>query len=167
MCFVCHPGAELKEIATVEIQPAADQLKIFNDLLQAVSAKLLIKIRELDRACGDLRNLIKVSSIPAIFIDERLRIREFTPAIKKVLPLSEQDVGRSLLEFAECIDYPDLQGDFRRVAETGETVERYIEGCGGKLHYSVRIMPNFCQDNSLGGATVTFVEILTLHSGRA
>jgi PAS domain-containing protein len=167
MSVVCNPGVEPQEVANVQLQPAADQLKIFNDLLQAVSAKLLIKIRELDRASGDLRNLLKVSPIPAIFIDESLRIREFTPAIKRVWPLSVEDVGRSLLEFTEGLDYPELKDDLQRVAETGETVERYIERYGGQMHYSVRIMPNFCRDNSLGGATVTFTEILTLHSGRA
>jgi hypothetical protein len=94
-------------------------------------------------------------------------IRDFTPAIKKICPLSAQDTGYSLLEFADSLNYPELKDDFRLVAETGEIVDRYIEGRGGKMRYSVRIIPNFCRDNSMGGATVTFVEIMRLHSGRA
>jgi len=172
MCFIGHAPLEtsiravLQDIAAMHVEPA-DQLQIFNDLLQAVCAKLVVKIRELDRAAGELRNLIKASAIPAIFVDENLRIRDFTPAIKKVCILSEQDVGRSLLEFASSFKYWDLEDDYRRLAETGETVERYIEGPDNWVHYSVRMMPNICRDNSIGGATVTFVELMTFHSGRA
>jgi two-component system CheB/CheR fusion protein len=167
MSFVCHPGAELQEIAGQQGQPATDQIKIFNDLLQAVCAKLVVKIRELDRVNADLRNLIEASPIPAIFIDESLVIRDFTPATRKVCPISARDVGDSLLKFAGSINYPELEDDFRLVAQTGETAERYIEGRNGTMHYSVRMMPSFCRDKSLGGATVTFVEIMTPHSGRA
>ncbi len=57
----------------VEQNKALDQqIKMFNGLLQAVCAKLLVKIRELDRANGDLQNLMEVSAIPAVFVDEKL-----------------------------------------------------------------------------------------------
>jgi len=168
--YVPHEGeipAELQENGTGQAQPHADQLKIFNDLLHTVCAKLVLKIRELDLATGDLRNLIKVSAIPAIFVDEYLRVRDFTPAMKKIWPFSVQDIGRSLLELACSLNYCDLEDDFRRLAETGEPVERYVEGQDGTVHYSVRIMPNFFRDDSIGGATLTFSEILTPHNGRA
>ena len=159
--------AELQEVGAEQVQPHADQLKIFNDLLHTVCAKLVLKIRELDLATGDLRNLIKVSAIPAIFVDEYLRVRDFTPAMRKIFSFSAQDIGRSLLELACGLNYCDLEDDFRRLAETGEPVERYVEGQDGKVHYSVRIMPNFFRDDSIGGATLTFSEILTPHNGRA
>jgi len=143
--------AELQENGAGPVQPDADQLKIFNDLLQTVCAKLVLKIRELDLATGDLRNLIKVSAIPAIFVDEYLRVRDFTPAMKKICPFSVQDIGRPLLEFACSLNYCDLEDDFRRLTETGETVERYVEGRDRTVHYSVRIMPNFFRDDSIGG----------------
>src|ERR1700754_2865930 len=125
---------ELQEKGAGQVQPDADQLKIFNDLLQTVCAKLVLKIRELDLATGDLRNLIKVSAIPAIFVDEYLRVRDFTPAMRKICPLSVEDIGRPLLEFAPSLNYCDLEEDFRRLVETGETVERYVEGRDGKVH---------------------------------
>lgn len=159
--------AELQEIKAGQVRPSADQLKILNDLLENVCAKLVVKIRELDRATGDLQDFIKVSAIPAIFVDEDLCIRDFTPAMRKICPLSEQDIGRSLLEFACSLNYCDLEDDFGHLADTGETVERYLEGRDGKVHYSVRIMPNFCRDSSIGGATLTFSEIMTLHNGSA
>ncbi len=168
--YAPHEGeipVEPQDIGAGQVQPEADQLKIFNDLLHTVCAKLVLKIRELDLATGDLRNLIKVSAIPAIFVDEVLRVRDFTPAMKKIYPFSVQDIGRSLLELAGSLNYGGLEDDFRLLAETGETVERYVEGRDGKVHYSVRIMPNFCRDNSIGGATLTFSEIMTPHNGRA
>ena len=158
---------ELQENEAGQVQPDVDQLKIFNDLLHTVCAKLVLKIRELDLATGDLRNLIKVSAILAIFVDEDLRIRDFTPAMRKICPFSVQDIGRPLLEFACSLNYCDLEDDFRCLAETGETVERYLEGRDGTVHYSVRIMPNFFRDDSIGGATLTFSEIMTPHNGRA
>jgi len=159
--------AELQEIEAGQVRPGADQLDILNSLLETISAKLVVKIRELDRATGDLKNFIKVSAIPAIFVDENLRIRDFTPAMRKICLFSDQDIGRSLLEFACSLNYCDLEYDFRHLTETGETVERYVEGRDGKVHYSVRMMPNFCRDNAIGGATLTFSEIMTFHNGRA
>jgi two-component system CheB/CheR fusion protein len=159
--------AELQEIEAGQVQPDADPLKILNDLVETVCAKLVVKIRELDRATGDLQNLINVTAIPAIFVDENLRIRDFTPAMRKIYLFSDQDIGRSLLEFACSLNYCDLEYDFRHLTETGETVERYVEGRDGKVHYSVRMMPNFCRDNAIGGATLTFSEIMTFHNGRA
>jgi PAS domain-containing protein len=50
----------------------------FNELLQAVCRKLLVKIKELDCVSGELDNLMKVNAIPTIFVDEKLAVRSFT-----------------------------------------------------------------------------------------
>jgi two-component system CheB/CheR fusion protein len=138
---------------------ADDQIKIFNDLLKTVCAKLLIKIKELDRANGDLQNLMQVSAIPAIFVDENLLVRRFTVESSMLYSLSSRDIGQSLLDVACELDYCDLEKDFQCVAKTGETFMRHLRQRGDIALYLMRILPTHCRDSSFGGAALTFVRV--------
>ena len=135
---------------------AEERIKMFNDLLQAVCHKLLAKIRELDYVTGELNNLIKVCGIPAIFVDEKLIVRNFTRESRRVYRLSQQDIGRSLLDVGCGLDYHSLPDDFRRAAQTGKSVNRYLEQRGCEDRYFLRILPTVCRDNSFGGAVLIF-----------
>ena len=153
--YIDAPGAG----GVVAAETADEQIKIFNGLLQAVCRKLLVKIRELDCVSGELNNLMRVCAIPAIFVDEKLVVRGFTRESRRVYRLSHQDVGRSLLDVACGLNYHSLGDDFRRAAETGKSVNRYLEKRGCEMRYFLRILPNFCRDNSFGGATLIFTEV--------
>jgi two-component system CheB/CheR fusion protein len=153
--------AEADEVAVGQERNADERIKMLNDVLQTVCAKLVVKIKELDHANSDLHNLMEVSAIPAIFIDENLLIRHFTPEIAEVCSLSAHDIGRPLLDAACWSNYRDLEDDVRRVTETGEPVEGYLEQRSGTAQYLMRILPNFCRNNSIGGATLTFLKMNT------
>jgi len=144
-----------------------EQVKMLNGLLQSVCAKLLAKIKELERVKGDLQNLMTVSAIPAVFVDENLLIRRFTPEIEGVYSLTSQDIGRSLLDVDCDLTYGRLEDDFKRLRETGEAVKRYLEQRGGTARYLMRILPSFYQDNCFGGAALTFVKVNSWSSGEA
>ena len=154
--------------AAAEAPKTADeQIKIFNDLLQTVCRKLLVKIRELDCVSGELSTLMKVCGMPAVFVDETLMVRSFTRESRRVYRLSAQDIGRSLLDVACGLDYYSLGDDFRRVAETRKSVNRYLELRGCEARYFLRILPNFCRDDSFGGAALIFTPVEGWHRGTA
>jgi CheY-like chemotaxis protein len=155
------------EAVVGQVKVTGDQIEVFNGLLQTMSARLLVKIKELDRTDSDLQNLITVAAIPAIFVDENLLVRRFTPEIARIYSLSSQDIGRSLRDVVCSLDYYDLEDDFQRVADDGATVRRYLEQRDGTAHYLMRILPNRCQDDSIGGATLTFVKVNAWFRGRA
>ena len=149
------------------VETADEQIKVLNGLLQTVSYKLLAKMRELDCVSAELTNLMKSCAIPAIFVDEKLMVRSFTRESRRVYRLTHQDIGRSLLDVTCGLNYLSLSDDFRRVAETGKSVNRYLELRGCDNRYFLRILPNFCRDNSFGGAALIFNEVEGRHWGTA
>jgi len=155
------------EAAVEQDNAVNDQIKTLNGLLETVSARLLAKYKELDRADGDLQNLIAVTEIAAIFVDENLLVRRFTPEASGVYGVSSQDIGQSLLDVTCNLDYCDLESDFQNVTGTGAIVRRYLEQRDGTAWYSMRILPNWCRDGSFGGATLTFVNVNARSRGRA
>jgi CheY-like chemotaxis protein len=155
------------EAPAEEVKAADDRIEIVNGLLRTLSARLLVKIRELDCTNSDLQNLIAVTAIPAIFVDENLLVRRFTAEATRVYSLSKQDVGQSLLDVACWLDYCDLESDFQRVTGNGATIRRYLEQHDGTAWYLMRIVPNWCRDGSFGGATVTFLNVNARSRGRA
>jgi len=148
-------------------ETADEQLKMLNGLLQTVCHKLLGKMRELDCVSGELNNLMKSCAIPAIFVDENLVVRSFTRGSRRLYRLSSQDIGRPLLDVVSSLDYFSLGDDFRRVAETGRSVNRYLELRGCENCYFLRILPNFCRDNSFSGAALIFSQVEGRYWGTA
>jgi len=110
---------------------------------------------------------MKSCAIPAIFVDEKLMVRGFTRESRQVYRVSSQDIGRPLLDITCGLDYYTLSDDFRRVAETGKSVNRYLEMRGCDNRYFLRILPNFCRDNSFGGAALIFNPVEGRHWGTA
>jgi two-component system CheB/CheR fusion protein len=138
---------------------ADEQIKMLSGVLQSVCRKLLAKIRELDRVNNELNDLMKVCAIPAIFVDETLTVRSFTRESRQVYRLSQQDIGRSLLDVTCGLNYRTLSDDFRKAAQTGKAVNRHLEQRGCTVRYFLRILPNFCRDNSFGGAALIFSQV--------
>jgi two-component system CheB/CheR fusion protein len=159
----CHDCSAINETGIA----ADEQIKMFNGLLQTVSRKLLGKIRELDCVSGELSNLMKVCATPAIFVDDKLAVRSFTPESRQVYELSHQDIGRSLLDVPCGLNYDGLEDDFQNVAATGKSVTRYLEKHGCEDFFLIRILPNFCRDNSFGGAALVFSQVAGGHWGTA
>jgi hypothetical protein len=145
--------------ASESTKTADEQIQMFNSLLQTVCYKLVAKIRELDCVSGELRNIMRICAIPAICVDEKLVVRSFTRESRQIYRLTHQDIGHSLLDVGCGLNYYSLGDDFQRVAQTGKSVNRYVEQRGCDVRYCLRILPNFCRDNSFGGAVLIFNQV--------
>ena len=136
-----------------------DQFDMFNDLLENLSKRLVLKVHELRRTGAELRNLLEVGGVPAVFVDEDLRVRHFSPQISKIYALTDRDIGRPL-DTVDCtLDYDELVRDFQLVMRTGESVERYSVGRSETVLYLLRIIPNRPVDESPLGALITFTDV--------
>jgi two-component system, chemotaxis family, CheB/CheR fusion protein len=168
---LAYMNSQLRRVTTRlqlnRIQPLTTSIEMLNGLLQTVSARLLVKYQELDRVNGDLQNLIAITEMPAIFVDENLLVRHFTPQALAVYQVSSQNIGQSLLDVTCNLNYCDLESDFQRVTNHGAMVRRYLERHDGTAWYLMRILPNWCRDGSFGGATMTFVNVNARSRGRA
>ena len=53
-------------------------------------------MQELTRATSDLKNFLESTQIATIFLDNEMRVMNFTPAITQILHMVETDIGRPI-----------------------------------------------------------------------
>jgi CheY-like chemotaxis protein len=161
--------AEIPAVSTVigAQCPGIDQFDMFNNLVENLSASLVGKIHELQRVSAELQSLLAISEIPAILVDEDLRIRHFTPQISRIYALTERAIGQSLDTLHCNLDYDDLLSDVRQVVRTGQGVERYLASHVELAHYLLRIVPSRYEDQSVLGALITFSDVTTWYDPQA
>jgi CheY-like chemotaxis protein len=141
------------------LDSTVDQIDMFNGLVENLSANLMRKIHSLARVSTELQSLLAVTATPAVFVDETMRVRHFTPQISRIYALAERDIGQ-FLDTVDCtLDYVDLVRDFRHVAQTGEAVERYIMNRTETVLYLLRITPNRSDEATFLGAVITFTDV--------
>ena len=76
------PGRVFPEATNEELEASKEELQSLNEELNAVNSQLERKVAELEESGDDLRNLLAGSDIATIFLDARMRIKWFTPAIQ-------------------------------------------------------------------------------------
>jgi len=150
------PAPAAGEDGTVE---ALDQFDMFNSLVENLSANLMHKIHGLKRIGAELQTLLEASGTPAVFVDEAMRVRHFTPHAARVYALNTAHIGRSLAEVDCHLIYGDLARDFREVARTGEGVERYLVSRAEGAHFLLRIIPTRHSGADFIGALITFTDV--------
>ena len=151
--------AEMPPAVEGEAPAALDQFDMFNSLVENLSANLMHKIHSLKRIGAELQTLLEATGTPAVFVDEALRVRHFTPHAARVYALSATDVGRSLQDVDCHLTYGDLVRDFREVARTGDSVERYLPSRAEAAHFLLRIIPTCHGGTDFIGALITFTDV--------
>ena len=144
--------------ANEELQTSKEETQSLNEELQTVNAELTEKLRGLERANDDLLNLMSNLEIATIFLDDRLRVKRFTPQARSVARLIDSDVGRPLADLATLVDYPDLLSDAASVLASLCPVEKQAPAPDG-VWYTVRIRPYRTERNAVEGVVVTFIDI--------
>lgn len=144
--------------ANEELETSKEELQSVNEELQTVNGELAHRVGELARANSDLKNLLESTQIATVFLDNDLRVRNFTPAATDVFHLLETDVGRPIDHVASRVAYPEMQEDVRRVLKTLAPVQREVTGSDDR-HFVVRVLPYRSIDNFIAGAVVTFMDV--------
>jgi len=144
--------------ANEELETSKEELQSVNEELQTVNGELAHRVGELGRTNSDLKNLLESTQIATLFLDNDMRVRNFTPAATNIFHLLETDVGRPIGHVASRIAYPELQDDVRRVLKSLAPVEREVAGASGR-HFVVRVLPYRSIDNFIAGAVVTFLDV--------
>src|SRR5690606_20754755 len=114
--------------------------------------------RQLDLVAGDLANLIESVQIPAIMVDEALRIRRSTPTAREVAGLLPSDVGRPIGDIRFELAMEDLTS---RILETSHTItprEWEVQRSDGRW-FRLSIRPYRTTDNRLDGAVLSFLDV--------
>ncbi len=140
-----------------ELQSTNEELQSVNEELYSVNAEYQSKIAELTELTNDMDNLLASTEIGTIFLDERLRIRKFTPQIAESFNLLPHDVGRSIETFTHTLDHPGLVEDVRHVLDSGGRIEREVRDQNERSLF-MRILP-YRAKGGTAGAVVTFVDV--------
>ncbi|UWU23454.1 PAS domain-containing protein (plasmid) [Rhizobium sp. CB3060] len=145
-----------------ELETSKEELQSLNEELQTVNGELAHRVEELARANSDLRNLLDSTQIAAVFLDNDLRIKSFTPAITDIFHLIDTDLGRPIHHIAARIAYDDLEQDARRVIRTLSSMERETKNPQTGSQYLIRVLPYRSVDNVIEGAVLTFMDVTAL-----
>lgn len=152
-----------------ELQSTNEELQSVNEEINTVNAENVQKMDDLANLNADMNNLLESIDIGTIFLDNSLRIRKFTPAIKKHFSLISTDVGRPIENFTTSFGTnkgrKGLVDRCRRVMETGKKIERHIISKEGH-HYLQRISPFINSSQKIEGIVITFVDIETLQKAQ-
>jgi two-component system, chemotaxis family, CheB/CheR fusion protein len=144
-----------------ELQSTNEELQSVNEELYTVNSEFQEKVDVLNSVNADLENISKAAAIPTMFVDEALRLTRFTPELSQLFKVRESDRGRSIEDFANLLDYPELFADLRRTLAGGVVTEREVKSRSGDW-WLARIQPYAGRLPGSSRAVMTFVNVSSL-----
>ena len=112
--------------ATEAFETSKEELQSINEELTTVNAQLQSKIFQLEATTNDIANLLTSTDIAVVFLDDKFRVRRFTPAVTDLLELIDTDVGRPVTDLAQKFHDGHLLPDARNVLQ--HLVDRFVAG---------------------------------------
>lgn len=152
--------------ANEELETSKEELQSVNEELTTVNGELSHRVQELARANSDLKNLLESTQIATIFLDNDLKVTNYTPAVTELFPLVDSDIGRPIGHIRSRVAYDELQDDVRRVLRTLSSIDREVSNPASGARYITRVLPYRSVDNFIGGAVVTFTDVTPLSSAQ-
>ncbi len=144
--------------ANEELEASREELQSINEELMTLNAEHNDKIEEFSRVINDMNNLLASTEIATIFLDNDLRIKGFTPAVKRIINLIETDIGRPVSDIVINLLYENFVKDVREVLDNLIFKEMEIKD-KNNLWYFMRILPYRTTENIIDGAVITFIDI--------
>lgn len=142
-----------------ELETAKEEMQSVNEELQTINAEMISKNELLTRLNSDLKNLLDSTQIATVFLDDKLRIRTFTPGLTDLFHVRDSDRGRPLTEIVARVNYADLRRDVAKVLRTLSVVEHEVRLADDDATFIMRIRPYRTVDNVIDGVVITFVDI--------
>jgi two-component system CheB/CheR fusion protein len=144
-----------------------EELQSTNEELATVNEELKNKVDQLGRANSDLQNFIEGTQVPTIFLDNRMRIRSFTPAAKSLFRLQEQDRGRLLSDVVSRADQKLVETLVRGVIDSNEPIEREISIDDDKESHVLRVLPYRDANGGIDGVILVFSDVTKIRQTQA
>ena len=141
-----------------ELETSKEELQSLNEELQTVNSELKLKLETVSRANSDLQNLMAAMDFGALFLDNDLRIKRFTPRLADLFNITQSDAGRPISDFTHQLEYDGLAADARAVLDDLVPKEREIKSHNGAW-YVARIRPYRTIDDKIDGVVVSFTDV--------
>lgn len=144
-----------------ELTSTNEELETSREELVTMNSELQSKVIELSILSSDMENLFASTAIGTIFLDIRLCIRRFTPAMTGIFNLIASDVGRPISDITSKLADYDLSAGAGDVLKTLQQKEVEVQSREGAW-FSIRMLPYRTLDNVIDGVIVSFVDITAL-----
>ncbi|AFT90047.1 chemotaxis protein CheB [Paraburkholderia phenoliruptrix] len=143
---------------TEELEASKEELQSLNEELLTVNSELQAKAQESAKVSDDLRNLITLVGVATVFVDRLLHIKRFTSPAESLFNIIPSDIGRSLLDLVNRLDYPELEDDLNSAFEHLRKTEREVRSHDGRWLLA-RVLPYRTDDDRIDGAILALVDI--------
>ncbi len=144
-----------------ELETSKEELQSLNEELTALNSQLHETVEQQRTTANDLQNVLTSANVATIFLDGKLNIRFFTPAVKSHFSIVPADVGRPLSDLASRSDDKGLLVDAASVLTNLAPLNREIKSDKGTW-YTRRILPYQASDDKFEGVVITFSDISEL-----
>lgn len=141
-----------------ELETSKEELQSVNEEIVTVNTELQGKIDELAQAYDDMNNLLASTEIGTIFLDDKLKIKRFTPSMSKIINLINNDIGRPVEHLSSNLNYVTLVADVKNVLAKLTPFTIAVKSHDG-IWYQMQIMPYRTAQNVIEGVVITFVDI--------
>ncbi len=142
-----------------ELQTSKEEMQSINEELQTVNAEMMAKNDLLSNLNSDLQNLLNSTQIATIFLDENLRIKNFTPGMFDIFSVRDSDRGRPLTDIVSLLAYDELRRDVAKVLRELTVLERELQLHDRGAEFVMRIRPYQTVERVISGVVITFVDV--------
>jgi CheY-like chemotaxis protein len=136
---------------------STDATEMVAAMLQDVNLHLVATLAELRLLRGDFDTMVAETQVAAIFVDNSMKVRGFTPAILALFGSRVKGLISPLAAVAAKLNYHDMATDFERMLKSKKPLQRYLETADG-THYVLKMLPSL-DNRSIVGAAITLTKI--------
>jgi two-component system CheB/CheR fusion protein len=146
--------------ANEELQSTNEELQSVNEELHTVNAELQQKVEDLATVNVDMDNLLKSTDIGTIFLDREMRVRKFTPTIRKYFSLRENDIQRPLEHFSNSFGNSgkEILEIAEEVLKSGKYIQKEVSDSEGNW-FLQRTIPFYNVNQTIDGVVISFIDI--------
>jgi two-component system CheB/CheR fusion protein len=141
-----------------ELLTSKEELQSLNEELTVLNTQLQETLERQRLTSDDLQNVLYSTDVGTLFLDSKLNIRFYTPAIRTLFNIISGDIGRPISDLKPIAEDGDILADAKLVIADEEAIEREISAPDDKW-YLRRIFPYRAHDNRIEGVVVTFADI--------
>jgi len=148
---------ELRAV-TEELQAGKEELQSVNEELITLNRELHDQVEQVNRANGDLQNLMSCADLGVVFLDRLLHIQRFTPRALDVFNLLPTDVGRPITDLTHPFEGVDLEAHARAVLQSLRVFAQEVRTTEGS-RYLLRVHPYRSLEDRIEGVVLTFLDV--------
>lgn len=144
-----------------ELQSTNEELQSVNEELFTVNSEYQKKIIELTQLNNDIENLLSNINVATLFLDDEFNIRRFTPKLKDIFTIIDNDLGRPIHHINHIFKDFNFIEAMQKVKKFNVPTEIEVQTTNNQW-FLMRTTPYMIAPEKFDGIIVTFIDISKL-----